>query len=337
MLDQLLTSSTTTRRLQALLKAHTDLEGTAAALACPLFVCEGALELKGSMASTTRYPFDGLPERIDRLFESGIRTIALYAICDRRDNTGRESYNDSGLLQRSIASIKQHCPEITVISDVGLCQYTEHGHCGIAVGDVVDNDRTLEALTLQGLSHAAAGADILMPSSMMDGAVTSLRTALDENRYQHIPIVAQSIKFASTLFRPFQQNTAGLTQKIDKRSYQLDPLNLHQAIREAALDISEGAAMVMVKPAFGYLDVIKRVKSEFQAPTGAFCTSGEHIIMSNYIEGLIADDSSLTADGIWHRYISRIMAAGADMVVSYSAEHFMRHHRSGGELSASVK
>jgi len=252
-------------------------------------------------------------------FDVGVPAVILFGIPAHKDSTGSEAWSDSGVVQAAIREIKAQVPDLAVITDVCLCEYTDHGHCGVIEGGDVNNDATLELLAREALSHARAGADIVAPSDMMDGRVGAIRKALDQNNLAHVPIMAYSAKFASAFYGPFREAAESTPKFGDRRSYQMDPPNGDEAIREVALDLEEGADIVMVKPALAYLDLIYRVKSEFGCPVAAYNVSGEYaMIRAAGLNGWL-DEERATIE-----VLTAIKRAGADLILTYFAKDVAR-------------
>ena len=245
---------------------------------------------------------------------AGIPAIILFGIPRHKDTNGSEAWNDDGPVQRAIREIKEHVPGLAVITDVCMCEYTDHGHCGVIAGNDVDNDATLELLAREALSHVSAGADMVAPSDMMDGRVAAIRGALDNDSFSHIPILAYSAKFASAFYGPFREAAESAPQFGDRRSYQMDPPNGDEAMREIALDLNEGADIVMVKPALPYLDLIYRAKHEFNVPVAAYNVSGEYsMIRAAGINGWLDEERAVM------EVLIAIKRAGADLILTYFA------------------
>jgi porphobilinogen synthase len=283
----------------------------------PLFVTHGKGVKKeiGSMPGNYQQSIDNLVKDCEEVKGLGIPAVILFGIPEHKDETGSEGYSDEGIVQHAIKAIKNKMPELTVITDVCLCEYTSHGHCGVIKNGTVDNDATLELLAREALSHAKAGADMVAPSDMMDGRVGAIRETLDEHGYFDIPIMAYAAKYASAFYGPFREAAESTPQFGDRRSYQMDPPNSREAIREVALDIEEGADIVMVKPALAYLDIIYQVKQQFNLPVAAYNVSGEFSIIKaaakmGWIDGERAMMESLIS----------IKRAGADIILTYFAK-----------------
>jgi porphobilinogen synthase len=249
----------------------------------------------------------------------GIPAVILFGIPEQKDALGSEAYADQGVVQQAIRAIKEKFADLLVITDVCLCEYTDHGHCGVIKNGDVDNDSTLELLAKEALSHARAGADIVAPSDMMDGRVGAIRKMLDENGFNNTPIMAYAAKYASGFYGPFREAAESTPQFGDRRSYQMDPANTDEALREVELDIREGADIVMVKPALAYLDVIYRVKEKFGYPVAAYNVSGEYsMIKAAGQQGWIDEPR------IMMEVLCAIRRAGADMILTYFAKDAAR-------------
>jgi len=244
----------------------------------------------------------------------GIPAIILFGIPPKKDALGTQAYAQNGIVQNAIRAIKEKSPELLVITDVCLCEYTDHGHCGVVEGNTVDNDATLDLLARTALSHAKAGADMVAPSDMMDGRVTEIRNALDESNFSHIPIMSYAAKYCSAFYGPFREAAESAPKFGDRRSYQMDPANAQEAIREVSMDVEEGADIVMVKPALPYLDIICRVKEEFDLPVAAYNVSGEFaMIKAAAKQGWLDEKRSMM------EMLTSIKRAGADMILTYFA------------------
>jgi porphobilinogen synthase len=282
----------------------------------PYFVCPGRDVKKpiGAMPGVAQMSVDQVVRAARDTYVAGVPAIILFGIPARKDATGSEAWNDQGEVQRAVSTIKEQVPGLVVITDVCMCEYTDHGHCGAINGGDVDNDATLELLVREALSHARAGADIVAPSDMMDGRVGAIRTALDAEGFSATAIMAYSAKFASAFYGPFREAAESAPQFGDRRSYQMDTPNGDEAMREVALDLEEGADIVMVKPALSYLDLIYRVKHEFNVPVAAYNVSGEYaMIRAAGINGWI-DEERATLE-----VLTSIKRAGADLILTYFA------------------
>ena len=290
-------------------------------LIMPLFIVPGARVENpiGSMPGIAQLSVDRAVEECKQIRDLGIPGVILFGIPDEKDAVGSDAYNDAGIIQRALRALKEEVPGLTLLTDVCLCEYTDHGHCGVIKGQDVDNDATLELLVKESLSHARAGADLLAPSDMMDGRVGAIRHALDQEGFPHIPIMAYSAKFASGFYGPFREAAESTPQFGDRRSYQMDPANGDEALREVALDIEEGADIVMVKPALPYLDVIRRVKEHFDYPLAAYNVSGEYAMLK-----AAALNGWLDEERVMLEALTSIKRAGADLILTYFAKDAAR-------------
>jgi porphobilinogen synthase len=287
----------------------------------PLFVTHGrdVYEPVEPMPGVYQLSLDRLVAEVAEISGLGIPSVLLFGLPDHKDALGTEAYDPHGIIQEAIRAIKQVSPQLLVMTDVCLCEYTDHGHCGVIVDDRVDNDETLELLARVALSHAEAGADVVAPSAMMDGQVGAIRRALDEGGFSLIPIMAYSAKYASAFYGPFRAAADSTPRFGDRRGYQMDPANARQAIREMEMDIQEGADMIMVKPALVYLDVIVRARQAFNHPIAAYNVSGEYSMVkgaaaNGWLEGQAAILEIITA----------IKRAGADIIITYHAKEVAR-------------
>jgi porphobilinogen synthase len=283
----------------------------------PLFVCPGRDVVRPvpSMPGVAQMSVDKIVAEARAIHKAGVPAVILFGIPSRKDAVGSEAWNDDGEVQRAIRELKEHVPGLVVITDVCMCEYTDHGHCGALKDDDVDNDATLELLAREALSHARAGADIVAPSDMMDGRVGAIRTALDQNGFSSIAIMAYSAKFASAFYGPFRDAAESAPQFGDRRSYQMDPPNGDEALREVELDLQEGADIVMVKPALPYLDLIWRVKTRFRVPVAAYNVSGEYsMLRAAGINGWIDEERAVL------EVLTAIRRAGADLILTYFAK-----------------
>jgi porphobilinogen synthase len=282
----------------------------------PLFAISGK-DVKNpieSMPGHYQLSIDHLVTQACAAYDLGIPAIMLFGIPSHKDPLATQAYAKDGIVGRAVREIKQILPDLVVITDVCLCQYTDHGHCGVVNGQIVDNDATLELLARTALSHAQAGADVVAPSDMMDGRVAEIRGCLDENSYSHIPVMSYAVKYCSAYYGPFRQAAESAPRFGDRRTYQMDYANVREAIREASLDVEEGADIIMVKPALAYLDIICRVKDEIDLPMAAYNVSGEFAMIKaaakmGWIDGKKVMLETLTA----------IKRAGADMILTYFA------------------
>ncbi|MFS8664582.1 MAG: porphobilinogen synthase [Limnochordales bacterium] len=257
---------------------------------------------------------DTLVEEVRPLAAAGLPAVILFGVPDRKDERGSAAYDHAGAVQEAIARLKDALPDLVVITDVCLCAYTDHGHCGVVKDGRILNDETLELLARMAVSHARAGADVVAPSDMMDGRVGALRRALDGDGFQHVAILSYAAKYASAFYGPFREAADSAPQFGDRRSYQMDPANAREALREVALDIEEGADMVMVKPALAYLDVIARVSQRFDVPVGAYAVSGEYAMIKAAAAAGWIDERAVVLE-----YLLAVKRAGARFILTYHA------------------
>ncbi len=287
----------------------------------PLFVRPGSNVKReiGSMPGVFQMSVDTIVRECADVYSLGIPAVILFGIPEHKDEVGSGAYDDNGIIQQALKAIKRDVPEMFLITDVCLCEYTSHGHCGVVRGNDILNDETLALLAKESLSHARAGADMVAPSDMMDGRVKAIRAILDENGFPALPIMAYSAKYASGFYGPFRDAAESTPKFGDRRSHQMDPANVDEAIREVALDIQEGADIVMVKPALSYLDVIRRVKDEFRMPTAAYNVSGEYsMIKAAGKMGWIDEER------VMMEVLTSIKRAGADLILTYFAKDASR-------------
>ncbi len=284
----------------------------------PLFIAESIKEEVeiGSMPGVYRWPVERVAREAEAVAKLGIPAVLLFGIPDFKDNQGSEAYNPNGVVQAAVREIKRNVPEMVVITDVCLCEYTDHGHCGVLdAHGYVQNDPTLKLLEQMALSHAEAGADIIAPSDMMDGRVRALREALDGGGFDNTPIMAYSAKYASGFYGPFREAADSTPAFGDRRSYQMDPPNVREALREVELDVAEGADMIMVKPALAYLDIISKVRERFDLPLAAYNVSGEYSMLK-----AAARMGWLDEERVIRESLTAIKRAGADMIITYHAK-----------------
>jgi porphobilinogen synthase len=287
----------------------------------PLFVREGEGDDRpiGSMPGQSQLSVSSLVEKCKRIEDLGIPAVLLFGIPGSKDAVGSSSWQEQGIIQQSIRAIKKSCDQVAVITDLCFCEYTDHGHCGVLVDrrgrKEVDNDATVNNLVRQAISHAEAGADVIAPSDMMDGRVGAIRDGLDDSGYSDTPILSYAAKFSSGFYGPFRDAAESPPQFGDRKGYQMDFANAEEALREVALDIEEGADMVMVKPALAYLDLIWRVKQEFGLPTAAYNVSGEYSMIKAAAANGWLDEKSIALETL-----TAIKRAGADMILTYFAE-----------------
>ncbi len=291
-------------------------------LIMPHFVREGSAvrEAIETMPSIERVCLDNLLRDVEADLALGIQSLILFGIPDEKDETGSGAWDEKGIVQRAATAVKKHFPEVCVITDVCLCEYTSHGHCGVVEGGIVLNDPTLELLAKTALSHAAAGADMVAPSDMMDGRVGAIRDALDEAGLSDTGIMAYSAKYSSAFYGPFRDAAGSVPQYGDRKSYQMDCRNAREAEREVMLDLDEGADIVMVKPALSYLDIIHRVKAISPVPVCAYNVSGEYSMVKAAASLGRGDERQLTLE-----ILTSIFRAGADMVISYHTRELLKN------------
>jgi porphobilinogen synthase len=285
-------------------------------LVYPLFVISGKDVKKpiSSMPGHFQMSVDHLIKEVQKAKEAGIPAVLLFGIPERKDETASGAFVKDGIIQQAVRRVKDKVPDIVVITDVCLCEYTNHGHCGMIEKGDVDNDTTLEVLAETAVSHARAGVDVVAPSAMMDGQVGAIRDALDEAGYENLPIMAYAAKYASSFYGPFREAAESAPKFGDRKSYQMDPANGDEAIREISLDVEEGADIIMVKPALPYLDIIRRAREEFDLPIAAYNVSGEFAMIKAAAKfGWIDEEKAMIES------LTSIKRAGADIIITYFA------------------
>jgi len=284
----------------------------------PLFIAEGTQVQQpiSAMPGQYRWSVDRLPSTIEKIAALGIHAVLLFGVLEAasKDETGSAAWEDHGVVQEAIRALKRAAPHVVVITDVCLCEYTSHGHCGVVKDGRVLNDPTLELLARQAVSHARAGADIVAPSDMMDGRVAAIRAALDREGFADTPILAYAAKFASGFYGPFREAAASTPQFGDRRTYQMDPANAREALREIKLDIAEGADLIMVKPALAYLDLIAKARACFDLPLVAYNVSGEYAMVKAAAANGWIDEQRIVLE-----ILTAIKRAGADLIITYHA------------------
>ncbi len=292
----------------------------------PLFIAEGLKEPNevASMPGVMQWPLEQLGREVERVASLGIPAVLLFGLPEQKDEVGSEAYNPQGIIQQAIRRIKAATPDMLVITDVCLCEYTSHGHCGVIKNGSVQNDESLTLLAQMALTHAEAGADIVAPSDMMDGRVGAIRHTLDEHGLSGTPIMAYSAKFASGFYGPFREAAGSAPQFGDRRAYQMDPANAREALREIDLDIAEGADIVMVKPAMAYMDVIRRVRDHCDLPIAAYNVSGEYAMIKAAAHNGWIDERRIVME-----VLTGIRRAGADMIITYFAPDVARWLKEG--------
>ncbi len=290
-------------------------------LVYPMFVIEGKgiKQEIAPMPGVFRFSPDQLPQEVEDIAGLGIPAVLLFGIPEQKDGAGSSAYHPKGVIPQAIRTIKKTVPGLLVITDVCLCEYTSHGHCGIVVNGHVDNDQTLPLLARTAISHAEAGADIVAPSDMMDGRIGAIREALDKEELQHIPILSYAVKYASAFYGPFREAAESTPQFGDRGSYQMDPPNLREALREVEQDIAEGADIIMIKPALAYLDVLRRVRDNFHLPLAAYNVSGEYAMVKAAAQRGWMDEKRIVIE-----IITAVKRAGADIILTYHAKDIAR-------------
>lgn len=282
----------------------------------PIFVVEGdnKKEEISSMKGNYHWSIDRLPEIIKEVEENNIKGIILFGIPNHKDDCGSESYNDNGIVQQAIRKVREISKDLYIIADVCMCQYTSHGHCGILNGNEVDNDKTLEVLGKIALSYAKAGANMVAPSDMMDGRIGYIRELLDINNYENVAIMSYAAKYSSAFYGPFREAAHSAPQFGDRKTYQMDPANSEEAIKEIEWDIKEGADIIMVKPAMSYLDIIRRAKEKVNVPICAYNVSGEFAMVKSAAEAGLINEKAVALE-----MLLSMKRAGADIIITYFA------------------
>ncbi len=309
------------RRTEQMRKLVQETNVGAGDLIYPLFLVEGKNNQQeiSSMPDVFRFSPDLLPKQAEEIARLGIPAVILFGIPSHKDEVGSEAYNPNGVVQQAVKILKQKVPELLIVTDLCLCEYTNHGHCGFIVGDYVDNDKTLDLLAKTAIAQAEAGADIVAPSDMMDGRVGVLRKELDKNGFPNTPILAYSAKYASGFYDSFREAADCAPQFGNRKAYQMDPPNLREALREVESDIAEGADMIMVKPALPYLDVIRKVRESFNYPLGAYNVSGEYAMINAAVKMGWLDEKRVVTE-----VLTSIKRAGADFIITYHAKDYAR-------------
>src|SRR5579871_4228060 len=289
----------------------------------PLFIAETVSQPQeiASMPGQYQWSVNGLEREIESIVTLGIPAVLLFGIPAEKDELGSQAYHPEGIVQRAIRKIKALAPDLIIITDVCFCEYTSHGHCGVVVNGEVQNDATLQLLAREALSHAEAGADVVAPSDMMDGRVGAIRAALDERGFSHVPVMAYSAKYASGFYGPFREAAESAPQFGDRRSYQMDPPNVREALREIELDVREGADLIMVKPALAYLDVVRAARDRFDVPIAVYSVSGEYAMLKAAAQNGWIDEQRAVDETL-----SCFARAGADVIITYFAKDFAARH-----------
>ncbi len=277
----------------------------------PYFVAPEAVS-NAALPGMARVTVDGLLREVDTLVASGVAAVILFGIPSEKDEEATGAWEDDGIVQQALRALRPRFPELVLMTDVCLCEYTSHGHCGVVVAGEVSNDRSLELLARTAVSHVEAGADVVAPSDMMDGRVSAIREALDDHGFSSTPILAYSAKYASAFYGPFREAADSAPAFGDRRGYQMDPANVREALRECELDVGEGADAIMVKPALPYLDVIRAVREAFDLPVAAYNVSGEYAMVKAAARAGWLDEQAAALESL-----TAIKRAGADLIVSY--------------------
>jgi porphobilinogen synthase len=309
------------RRTAALRRLVRETEIGAGRMILPMFAIHGKNDRREipSMPGVAQLSVDLLAREGREAFEQGVAGVLLFGIPSTKDARGSEAYDPKGIIPNAVRAVKREAPELLVWTDICLCEYTDHGHCGVVRGGEVDNDATLPLLAEAAVAYAEAGADVVAPSDMMDGRVGAIRSALDAAGFAHVPIVSYAVKYASSFYGPFREAAGSAPQFGDRRAYQMDPANAEEALRETALDLEEGADAVMVKPAVHYLDVIRRVKEQFAVPVAAYHVSGEYAMLKAAAAAGWIDEKRAVAETLL-----AIRRAGAEILVTYYAKEASR-------------
>lgn len=299
---------------------------SADALILPLFVREGRniREEISSLPGQLRYSPDTVAEEVVRAAEAGVRSVLLFGIPAEKDEAGSEAWREDGVVQRAVREIRSRCPETLIVTDVCLCEYTSHGHCGVVEGEGVDNDRTLPLLARTALSHAQAGADMVAPSDMMDGRVGYIRAALDGNGFVNTAVMSYAVKYASAFYGPFRETAGSAPSFGNRRSYQMDPHNVREALYETLLDVGEGADVLMVKPALAYLDIVRMVAEQTAQPVAAYSVSGEYMMIKSAAAAGLLDEYAAACESA-----VAVFRAGAQILISYYAKEIAGAIRKG--------
>jgi len=277
----------------------------------PLFVAPEALRDE-ALPAMSRWTVEGLLREVDELVRVGVRAVILFGIPAEKDDEASGAWEDDGIVQQALRALRPEFPDLVLVTDVCLCEYTSHGHCGVVVDGEVHNDRSLELLARTAVSHAEAGADVIAPSDMMDGRVLAIREALDDHGFESAPILSYAAKYASAFYGPFREAAGSAPSFGDRRGYQMDPANVREALRECELDLEEGADALIIKPALPYLDVIRAAREAFDAPIAAYNVSGEYAMVKAAARGGWLDERQAALESL-----TAIRRAGADLIISY--------------------
>ena len=292
-----------------------------ASLMYPMFVMDGENKVEEipSLPGQFRYTVDRMDEELERLMDAGVSSVMFFGIPAVKDEVGSQAYADDGIVQRALRRAKQNFPDLYLVTDVCMCEYTSHGHCGVLCGHYVDNDKTLDLLAKTALSHVEAGADMVAPSDMMDGRIRAMREMLDANGHMTSPIMSYAVKYASAFYGPFREAAGSAPSFGDRKSYQMDPHNRREAIREALLDVEEGADIIMVKPAMSYLDLVREVRDVVDLPVAAYSVSGEYAMVKAAAQKGWIDEERIVSEMAVSAY-----RAGVDIYITYYAKELAK-------------
>ncbi len=310
------------RRTAAMRELVRETRFSPSGLIYPLFIVpgEGVRREVASMPEVFQLSIDEAVRECVELLEFGVRSVLLFGVPDEKDAEGTGAYADHGIVQRALRAIKAETPEMLVVTDVCLCEYTDHGHCGVLDGEEILNDPTVALLVRSAVSHAEAGADIIAPSDMMDGRIGAIRRGLDAAGFEHLPVMSYAVKYASSFYGPFRDAAASTPSFGDRRSHQMDPSNIREALKEARLDLAEGADILMVKPALPYLDVIRALYETTDVPIAAYQVSGEYAMLH-----AAAANGWMDLDATMNESLLSIQRAGASMIITYFAKRIARN------------
>ena len=314
------------RSSEALRKMVRETRMDAASLIYPMFVMDGENKVEeiDSLPGQFRYTVDRMDEEIERLLAAGVQNVMLFGIPEIKDEVGSQAYAEDGVVQRALRRTAEKYPEMYLITDVCMCEYTSHGHCGVLCGHDVDNDKTLDLLAKTALSHVQAGAQMVAPSDMMDGRIAAIRECLDANGYTNIPIMSYAVKFASAFYGPFREAAGSAPSFGDRKSYQMDFHNRREALKEAMLDVEEGADIIMVKPAMSYLDLVREVHDMTDLPIATYSVSGEYAMVK-----AAAANGWIDEDRIVSEMATAAFRAGADIYITYYAKEIAKYMKDG--------
>lgn len=314
------------RSSEALRKMVRETRMDAASLIYPMFVMDGENKVEeiDSLPGQFRYTVDRMDEEIERLLAAGVQNVMLFGIPEIKDEVGSQAYAEDGIVQRALRRTAEEYPEMYLITDVCMCEYTSHGHCGVLCGHDVDNDKTLDLLAKTALSHVQAGAQMVAPSDMMDGRIAAIRECLDANGYTNIPIMSYAVKFASAFYGPFREAAGSAPSFGDRKSYQMDFHNRREALKEAMLDVEEGADIIMVKPAMSYLDLVREVHDMTDLPIATYSVSGEYAMVK-----AAAANGWIDEDRIVSEMATAAFRAGADIYITYYAKEIAKYIKDG--------